>query len=153
DFYWFTHFSDTSFVYGRALAQTVGTAVMRLADADLLPFAFTNLAASAQRYARELQQLRDRRAEQLADRKRDVEEGVYAATSDPRDPTVAPPVLPLPPRLEFAAVENALDALSRAAARYEQASVRALEHGPASSDGAAAAPNAAPSFAAVNARL
>ena len=25
-FYWYTHFSDTSFVYGRALAQTVGTA-------------------------------------------------------------------------------------------------------------------------------
>jgi len=25
DFYWYTHFSDTDFVYGRALAQTVGT--------------------------------------------------------------------------------------------------------------------------------
>src|SRR6266853_1783971 len=25
DFYWYTHFSDTNFVYGRALAQTVGT--------------------------------------------------------------------------------------------------------------------------------
>src|SRR5467141_2255775 len=38
DFYWYTHFSDTDFVYGRALAQTGGTAVMRLADAELLPF-------------------------------------------------------------------------------------------------------------------
>ena len=38
DFYWYTHFSDTDFVYGRALAQTAGTTVMRLADADLLPF-------------------------------------------------------------------------------------------------------------------
>src|SRR6266478_4547904 len=28
DFYWFTHFSDTDFVYGRALSQTIGTAVM-----------------------------------------------------------------------------------------------------------------------------
>ena len=25
DFYWYTHFSDTAFVYGRALAQTAGT--------------------------------------------------------------------------------------------------------------------------------
>src|SRR6267143_5708011 len=40
DFYWYTHFSDTDFVYGRALAQTGGTAMMRLADADLLPFEF-----------------------------------------------------------------------------------------------------------------
>ena len=34
DFYWYTRFSDTDFVYGRALAQTVGLAVLRLADAD-----------------------------------------------------------------------------------------------------------------------
>ena len=38
DFYWYTHFSDTNFVYGRALSQTVGTAVMRMADAQLLPY-------------------------------------------------------------------------------------------------------------------
>ena len=46
DFYWYTHFSDTAFVYGRALAQAAGTTVMRLADADVLPFVFTNLAAT-----------------------------------------------------------------------------------------------------------
>src|SRR5260221_1371842 len=38
DFAWYTRFSDTSFVYGRALAQTVGTAVMRLADPGVLAF-------------------------------------------------------------------------------------------------------------------
>ncbi len=38
DFYWYTHFSDTDFVYGKALAQTVGTAVVRLANAEILPF-------------------------------------------------------------------------------------------------------------------
>jgi N-acetylated-alpha-linked acidic dipeptidase len=37
DFYWYTHFSDKDFAYGRALAQVVGTTVMRLADADVLP--------------------------------------------------------------------------------------------------------------------
>ncbi|MBV9878902.1 MAG: hypothetical protein JO180_00315, partial [Gemmatirosa sp.] len=150
DVYWYTHFSDTSFVYGRALAQTAGTTVMRLAGADLLPFAFGNLAETARRYASELQQLRDRRAEQLADRRRDVEGGVYAALTDPRDPTVAPPVLAPPPQLEFAAVQNAVDALARAAARYEQAASRALDRGAASTDGGTAA---APNLAAVNARL
>ena len=34
DFFWYTHFSDTDFAYGRALAQTVGLAVLRLADAE-----------------------------------------------------------------------------------------------------------------------
>src|SRR5206468_12396927 len=34
DFYHYTRFLDTDFRYGRALVQTVGTAVVRLADAD-----------------------------------------------------------------------------------------------------------------------
>ena len=41
DFYFYTHFLDTDFAYGRALAQTVGTAVIRLADADVVPMEFT----------------------------------------------------------------------------------------------------------------
>ena len=36
DFYWYTHFVDTDFAYGKALAQTAGTMVMRMADADQL---------------------------------------------------------------------------------------------------------------------
>jgi len=52
DFYWYTHFSDTDFSYGRALSQTVGTAVMRLADADLLPYDFTDLAETIHSRAR-----------------------------------------------------------------------------------------------------
>ena len=50
DFYWFTHFGDPSFVYGRALAQTSGTAVMRLADAELLPFNFSDLSTTVKDY-------------------------------------------------------------------------------------------------------
>ncbi len=57
DFYWYTHFSDTDFSYGRALSQTAGTAVMRLADADLLPYDFTALADTINRYLDELQKL------------------------------------------------------------------------------------------------
>ena len=44
DFYHFTKFSDPGFLYGRALAQFVGTATLRLADADILPYEFTGLA-------------------------------------------------------------------------------------------------------------
>jgi N-acetylated-alpha-linked acidic dipeptidase len=44
DFYWYTHFSDTDFAYGRALAQTAGSLVMRLADADILPYDFSPLS-------------------------------------------------------------------------------------------------------------
>ncbi|MBI3579247.1 MAG: M28 family peptidase, partial [Ignavibacteriales bacterium] len=38
DFYWYTTVADTDFSYGRMLAQTGGTMVIRLADVDVLPF-------------------------------------------------------------------------------------------------------------------
>ena len=38
DLYWFEHFSDATFAYGRALAQLNATALIRLADAPILPF-------------------------------------------------------------------------------------------------------------------
>ena len=56
-FTWYTRFSDTTFEYGRALAQTAGTAVLRLADATVLPFEFTNFAETVGRYADELAKL------------------------------------------------------------------------------------------------
>jgi hypothetical protein len=48
DFYHFKKFSDPGFLYGRALSHFVGTAVIRLADADLLPYEFTGLADTVQ---------------------------------------------------------------------------------------------------------
>src|SRR5437870_3575475 len=77
DFYWFTHFSDTAFVYERALAQVAGITVLRLANADILPFAFTNLAETIQGYVKDLQSVRDRRAELIAERNRQIDEGLY----------------------------------------------------------------------------
>ena len=129
DFYWFTHFSDTAFVYGRALAQAAGQAVMRLADADVLPFAFTNLAETAQRYATELQQLRDARANEIAERNREIEENLFTVTSDPREPVRAPMPETRAPQLEFAPLMNALDSLNRAAQHYEKAYDQWVERG------------------------
>ena len=139
DIYWYTHFSDTAFVYGRALAQAGGQAVMRLADADLLPFAFGNLAETAQRYVTELQQLRDRRATEIAERDRQIEEGAYAATSDPRAPTRAPAAEPRAPHVEFAPLLNAADSLTRAAQRYERAYSQWVDRGGVTQAGSAGA--------------
>src|SRR5213596_3641397 len=129
DFYWFTHFSDSAFVYERALAQAAGSAVLRLANADLLPFAFTNLAETIQTYVKDLQSLRDRRAEQIAERNRQIDEGLFRFTSDPRDPTTAPQRQQPAPQLNFAPLLNALDSLDHAASRYEKAYNRAVSTG------------------------
>ena len=129
DFYWFTHFSDTDFVYGRALAQTGGTAVMRLADADLLPFEFGDLADTVQTYLKELKTLSQKTQDDIRERNREIEEGVFKATNDPKRPLVAPAVEAVPPHLNFAPMENAVEALTRSAGDYHKALEQASANG------------------------
>ena len=124
-FHWYTTYSDTSFAYGRALSQVVGLMVMRLADAELLPFAFSNLAETAGDYAKELQALRDRRAAEITERNTQLDEGAYAAASDPWQPTQAPSRLEPAPQLNFAPLLNAVEALKAAASRYDAAAASA----------------------------
>jgi N-acetylated-alpha-linked acidic dipeptidase len=120
DFYWYTHFSDTDFVYGRALAQTAGLVVLRLADADLLPFDFGGLADTVREYAKDLEKLLERKQEEITERNRQIEDGIFRATNDPRRPTIAPPSEDVPPHLNFAPLENALAALEGSAGRYQK---------------------------------
>jgi N-acetylated-alpha-linked acidic dipeptidase len=56
-FYWYTHFSDTDLTFNAALSRTIGTAIMRLADADVLPFEFTATARTLSGYADEIEKL------------------------------------------------------------------------------------------------
>jgi len=129
DFYWYTHFSDTDFVYGRALAQAGGSAVLRLADAELLPFEFGDFADTMQTYIKELKQLAQRMRDDIRERDLQLEEGVFSATSDPRHPTVPPAAEAVPPHLNFAPLDNSAEALSRSAADYRKAYAHANENG------------------------
>jgi N-acetylated-alpha-linked acidic dipeptidase len=129
DFYWFTHFSDTDFVYGRALAQTAGTAIMRLADADLLPFEFGNFSDTMLTYVKELKALAQKSRDEIIERNRELEEGVFAAMTDPRVKSVPPAKEAVPPYLNFAPLDNATDALAHASAEYHKALERATANG------------------------
>ncbi len=121
DFYWYTHFSDTDFVYGRALSQTIGSSVMRLADAEVLPYDFVDFADTVQKYTKDLQKLLADKQEEIRERNQELDEGVFKATFDPRRPTVAPAHEEVPPHLNFAPMENAAELLTRSAARYQKA--------------------------------
>jgi N-acetylated-alpha-linked acidic dipeptidase len=120
-FYHFTQFHDTDFVYGRALAQTVGTAVVRLADADLLPFEFTNVADTVGTYVKDVQALLKTRQDEVREQNLRITDGVFAAINDPRRPLLPPKPETVPPALNFAPLENAAAALTDAAARYKKA--------------------------------
>jgi N-acetylated-alpha-linked acidic dipeptidase len=142
DFYHFTRFSDTTFMYGLALAQTAGTAVIRFADASLLPYDFTGLADTVGTYIKELQTLLKQEQDRIKERNREVEDGVFAAVNDSKRPLAAPKIEEVPPAINFAPLENASNALTKAAERYKKAA-----------EAAGTRVDSSPSVASINARL
>ena len=139
DFYWYTHFSDTSFVYGRALSETAGSAIMRLADAELLPYDFSDFSDTIRKYVDELKKLLEEKRKEVVERNKDIEGGVFSATVDPEKPRVPPVAEDVPPYLNFAPLENGAAAIARAAEHYRKAIGRAAENGGSALDRAALA--------------
>jgi N-acetylated-alpha-linked acidic dipeptidase len=132
DFYYYTHFMDTDFAYGRKLAETAGTMMMRLADAEVLPFQFTGLADTIHTYITELKKLAtDQRAE-IKERNAEIEDGTFTALMNPKQKMVPPGKEPIPPYVNFAPLDNAADELSRAAEGYEAALLASGDRAPAS---------------------
>ena len=129
DFYWYTHFADYDFLYSRALSQTGGTAVMRMADADLLPFQFADFADDVKMYVHEVEKFAGQQRDEIQERNQKIQDGVYEATADPRETWVTPKKEELPPHLNFAPLDNAVEDLLRSSAEYQKALDRASANG------------------------
>ncbi|MGH9384946.1 MAG: M28 family peptidase, partial [Vicinamibacterales bacterium] len=64
---WYQKFSDGDYTYGRALSQVTGTLVMRLADAPVLPFQFSDTADTLMRYIGDLEKLAETKKDAKVD--------------------------------------------------------------------------------------
>jgi N-acetylated-alpha-linked acidic dipeptidase len=121
DFYWYTHFADTDFAYGRALGQTAGTTIMRVADTDLLPYDYSPQAETIAKYETDLEKLLKDKQEEFAERNLEIQEGVFTATADPHKTSVPPPVETIPPFMNFSPMKNSIELLKKSADRYSKA--------------------------------
>ena len=121
DFYWFTHFVDPDFAYERALSQTAGTAILRLADADLIPVDYSPQADTIAKYEAELEKLLKDKQDEYTERNLQLQEGVFKATLDPHHPMQPPPAEAIPPFMDFAPMKNAIALLKKSADRYSAA--------------------------------
>ncbi|NOX69246.1 MAG: M28 family peptidase [Gammaproteobacteria bacterium] len=120
----YEHYStwrDPGLVYGEALAQVAGRATLRLANAPRLPFEFKGLADNISLYITELEELADKRRNDIELRNNLLDDGTYAAALDPTK-TLGPPKREEPvPYFNFAPLKNAIDRLQRAADAYHEA--------------------------------
>jgi len=102
-----------------------------LADADLLPYDFSNFTDTIRRYIDEVEKLARDERDQIIEHNREIDEGVFTASADPRKNTVPPAKEPVPAFLNFAPLRNGLAALERTAQQYDQALAHASENGSA----------------------
>jgi len=121
DFHWYTHHADQDFAYERSMAQTAGSILLRIADADLLPFDYAPQAEAIAKYESELEKLLKDKQEEITERNTEIQEGAFTATADPHKTFVPPPVESIPPYLNFAAMKNSIETLKKSAERYSKA--------------------------------
>jgi N-acetylated-alpha-linked acidic dipeptidase len=111
--------------------------VMRMADAELLPYNFANTADTVETYVDEVKKLLKSEQDEIAEKNKQIDEGVFDATSDPKNPIAAPKHEDLPPFLNFAPLENGAAALTASAKEYQK-TVKAIQaNGGAGLDAAA----------------
>jgi len=115
----YTRFADPTFQYGVLQAKTTGRMMLRLANADFLPFEASSLAATIDRYAGEIEKLADRTREETEDQNALVRELELAA--DPTRPFVAPNKKGEVPHLELSPLRNAVERLKEAAQAFDAA--------------------------------
>ena len=94
---------------------------MRLADAEVLPFDFVDFADTVGMYTKNLEKLLADKQDEIRERNQEIDEGMFKATFDPRRPTVTPAKEEIPPHLNFAPMQNAVESLTRSAKHYQQA--------------------------------
>jgi len=111
----YRRFKDPDFKYGVALAQTAGHAVLRMANAELLPFDFRNLHATIDRFTTELTDLTKSMHESTAIDNALIKANDYTLAADPTRHLQSPVVKDTVPALDFTALKTALDSLKKSA--------------------------------------
>ena len=121
----YVRFGDPNFDYGVMQAKTVGRLMLRLANADVLPFEYTTLSNTLSRYVDEVTKLSDTSRREIEERNQFIRDNTLEIAADPTQPFVAPKIEQPVPYLNFAPLQNAIARLKKAAADYDKAAVNA----------------------------
>lgn len=117
----YTRFGDPSFLYGKALAQTTGRAVLRLANAGVLPFEFTNAAETFGKFIDQVIELSENMRKSTEEQNTMISDRRLEWAADPTKPFVVPRPKDPVPHLNFAPLRNAITLLERSAEAFEHA--------------------------------
>ena len=116
----YARFKDTEFKYGVTLAKTSGRAVLRLSEADALPFDYTSLHKTINGYITELMSNVEALREKAQVENELIKNNAYKIAADPTTKLTTPNLLPEVPFVDFSFLLNALATLEKSTQKLEQ---------------------------------
>ena len=117
----YLRFQDPDLAYAAALAKVGGRAVLRLSEADLLPFDFTRAADRIGRYVDEVGDLVKTLKTDTVEHNRRVDEGAFTLAANPTQTWIAPKKKDDVPEFDLEPLRQAVERLRVAARRFETA--------------------------------
>ncbi|MEQ1922072.1 MAG: transferrin receptor-like dimerization domain-containing protein [Pyrinomonadaceae bacterium] len=118
----YTRFNDPGFKYGIALSKVCGHAVLRLANADTLPFEFTNFTDTVGNYMNEVTRLTDSMRDDTKRINQLISSGMWQSVQNPKDGLMAPKIKDEVPPINFDPLKNALTRLKDSSSFYQRVS-------------------------------
>lgn len=118
----YMRFSDPGFSYGIALAKVCGYSVLRLANAETLPFDFENFTDTVGVYTNEVVRLADSMREDARSSNLLITSGMWRAAQDPTDRLATPKLKSEVPNLNFEPLRNAVAKLKLSTSEFQKAS-------------------------------
>ena len=104
----YKRFKDPEFAYGITLSKVAGRSVLRLANADVLPFHFENFYETVSSYANEVMELPDQKRKEAKKVNEMLANNYYDLAADPKKPLRKPKAKGDVPYLNFAPLQNSL---------------------------------------------
>ncbi|MDP4201204.1 MAG: transferrin receptor-like dimerization domain-containing protein [Bacteroidota bacterium] len=109
----YVRFKDPGFVYGVALSQVVGRAVLRLADANVLPLDYRSFHQTVNTYLTEVKKLAEQTREESAVENKLIVSGAYKLAPDPKQHLAEPALKDSVPSIDFTSLQTSIDSLGK----------------------------------------
>ena len=117
----YKRFSDGKFIYGTTLSKVNGRLVLRLSEADILPFRFVNMVDNIGKFVEQNKKLSEDIRKSTKSLNDLLDNNDFAISSNPKKTYLPPKRLRKVPEFDFKPLDAALARLSTSAWKYEEA--------------------------------
>ncbi|HSU28546.1 MAG TPA: transferrin receptor-like dimerization domain-containing protein, partial [Chitinophagaceae bacterium] len=123
----FIKFKDPGYQYGMALSKTAGRIMMRMANADVLPFEFNSFYKTVTEYVTELKTLLENTRLETEQENKMIQDKLFDLALDPKKHFQGPKAKEIVPFLNFSSLENSLVELKTSAEEFQKQFAGAIQ--------------------------